>query len=152
MRHVWRPIGGLVAVVVGAFGLALAARAAPAGPSALARPLGEAEAAALAGGQCHDCVDCETYSDTCAANGTNNCTSPGGSCTAGIVTGAKGSGTVRKKCTSSGSLSGDCGPEDRYDCLTDGDMCQCTANAPDWVCSRSNSLTRAITMSQDPCN
>lgn len=152
MGLVWRHTGCFIAVVIGAFGLVLAAGAARANQPLVARLLSPGEAAALAGGQCHDCVDCETYSDTCAGNGTSNCTSAGNSCTSGTPARARGAGTVRKRCTATGPLSGDCGSEDTYDCLVDGDVCQCTAEAPNWVCSRRNGITHAILMSQDPCN
>jgi hypothetical protein len=147
-----RHIGVVSGVLIGAFGLAMAARAGLAQSSASVRRLNPAEAAALTGGNCHDCADCETYKDICSANGTGNCTSAGASCTIDAPTTATGSGTLRKKCMSSGSLSGSCGGEGVYDCLVDGDWCQCTMEAPDWVCGRGDNLTTQITMSQDPCN
>ena len=152
MKNGCRHIGVLGAVLIGVFGLVLAARALPAQASASFRRLNPAEAAALTGGECHDCADCGNYKDSCNANGTGNCTSAGGSCAVDAPTTASGSGTIRKKCVSSGSLSGSCGGEHVYDCLVNGDLCQCTMEAPDWVCGRAGDLTTQINMSQDPCN
>lgn len=153
MKNSWRHIGVLGATLIGAFGVVLAARAVPASQaSATVRPLNRVEAAALTGGICHECADCENYKDTCQANGVGNCSNAGDSCTTQTPTIASGTGTVRKKCVSSGTLSGSCGSEGAYECLVDGDWCQCTMEAPDWACGRGTPLTTRTTMSQDPCN
>jgi hypothetical protein len=153
MKDVWRHIGIHGAVLMGAFGLVLAALAGPAVRASVSvRHLNPAEAAALTGGICHDCEDCEIFKDTCQANGVGNCSKAGDSCTTNDVTEASGAGTIRKKCVSSGALSGGCGPEAPYSCLVDGDVCQCTIVAPDWVCTPGGVINRSITMSQDPCN
>jgi len=152
MRYGCWHIGVLGAALTGAFGVVLAAQAAPARPNASVRHLNQTEAAALTGGECHECADCENYKDTCQANGVANCSNAGDSCTTDAPTLASGAGTIRKKCVSSGSLSGSCGTEQLYSCLVDGDLCQCTLEAPDWVCGRGTPLTTRITMSQDPCN
>jgi hypothetical protein len=136
----------VVATLVGVLGVLLVA-VAPASQAMSGRVLSSAEAAGLTGGLCHDCVNCRDYPANCVNLGVNNCPT-------GCGTGdnyVRGTGTIKQKCVTSGPLAGGCGEEVNINCLDNGDTCECTANPPNWACTRRGGLWVSFPYKRDPC-